>query len=328
MNTVKKDMPLMRLARKGRSSKVKKGDFSCPVCGEDFDDYDDFEEHLMEEKDYRDKLKNKMFDVGYNEEDEDEMKMVKQNVIDRAIKKELARLRLRKEDEGFEEEEDFGEESGGDEGVDEKILQAVTGLTEKISGLSEKMDRFLNSVAPVEEEEEFEDVDVKHSVPTRKHSVAKDEQKHKPPVHEMREVDDGEDEREVEENNFKNFDRQGAGDAKKAIYENRSGKPKELPEKSKLSQKVDMGNTFPEKESVKSVKGVTPVAQAGRYPEVSTGYEEQRTSYAKGDVNASPISDILMGKKKAVQISKEIRKSANTGENESVFGAYGTIGGL
>jgi uncharacterized Zn finger protein (UPF0148 family) len=319
MNTVKKDMPLIRLARKGRSSKVKKGDFSCPVCGEDFDDYDDFEEHLMEEKDYRNKVKNKMFDTGYDEEDE--MKMVKQNVIDRAIKKELARLRLRKEDEGFEEAEDFEEESEEDEGMDEKILQAI-------AGLSEKMDRFLNSVAPVEEEEEFEDVDVKHSVPTRKHSVAKDEQKHKPPVHEMREVDDGEDEREVEENNFKNFDRQGAGDAKKAVYENRSGKPKELPEKSKLSQKVEMGDTFPEKESVKSVKGVTPVAQAGRYPEVSTGYEEQRTSYAKGDVNASPISDILMGKKKAVQISKEIRKSANTGENESVFGAYGTIGGL
>jgi len=320
MNTVKKDMPLIRLARKGRSSKVKKGDFSCPVCGEDFDDYDDFEEHLMEEKDYRNKVKNKMFDTGYYDE-EDEMKMVKQNVIDRAIKKELARLRLRKEDEGFEEAEDFEEESEEDEKMDEKILQAI-------AGLSEKMDRFLNSVAPVEEEEEFEDVDVKHSVPTRKHSVAKNEQKHKPPVHEMREVDDGEDEREVEENNFKNFDRQGAGDAKKAVYENRSGKPKELPEKSKLSQKVEMGDTFPEKESVKSVKGVAPVAQAGRYPEVSTGYEEQRTSYAKGDVNASPISAILMGKKKAVEVSKEIRKSANTGENESVFGAYGTIGGL
>ncbi len=330
--------PVVALSRrKGKSRKVRKGDFVCPVCGREFDDFDDYDEHLEEEKNYDRKMKDKLLSDFDEEEDEDEYKMIKQarrDKIRKSVEREIAR-RIRKAEE---EEEDFGDEDEfeeEDEELDEDIL-------DKLSEIAEKLDKLLNSKAPVEEDEEFEDVDVEHSARAKKavKPVQKKEMKHKPPEP-TESVDTGEDEREVEEDDFSNFEEQGdespkraernALSAEKANYKNEAGKAKELPPKAQLSQKVVFNDTTPSQSSAgrAASKQVIP-AQVGKAPESVASYTNE--NYIKsGDAETdSPIMKILLGKKKATEVMKdmrEIRKSM-AGEGSKAFGEYGTIGGI
>ena len=328
--------PVVALARrKGKGRKVKKGDFLCPVCGEEFDDFDDFDEHLEEEKEYRGKMKDKLLDID-EDECEDEFKMIKnanRQKIRKSVEREiLRRLRKAEDDEDDFEEEDFEEE---DDELDEDIL-------DKLAEISEKLDKILNAKAPVEDEEEFEDVDIEHSVRAKKNvkPVRKKEERHKP-REATSPVDTGEDEREVEEDDFSDFEEQGdesperadrnALHAEKANYKNEAGKAKELPPKAQLSQKVVFNDTTPSQSSAsRAASKSTRVAQIGKAPENVSSYTTEEY-ISSNDVNkSSSVSDILLGKKKASEVMKEIReiKKSVAGESSNAFGEYGTIGGI
>jgi hypothetical protein len=238
---------------------------------------------------------------------------LRKEAIRNAIETRIAQYKVKKGEEELEFEEE--EESEDIEELKEMIAEILAILR----GEAE-------SEAAAEEEgvEEFPDADeVKAAVALvkkyggvqkiKKILVSKEEEKHKP-KEETSEVSTGKDKREIEENDFKDFEEQGDESPKrasenvlseKANYKNEYGKPKELPEKSQLSQKVIPQDTIP---SESSVSRTTSKTVTGRGME--TGGV---ASFEKGEEsNSSAVFDILKGNKKA----RDIAKSNNGG----VFG--------
>ncbi|MEM0142558.1 MAG: hypothetical protein QXL94_01190 [Candidatus Parvarchaeum sp.] len=286
---------LVHSKKKKSKSHVRKGTYVCGNCGKEFGDEAGILKHMQLE--------------GETMKSEENSRKEK---IRKAIEERVKFYRVQKEEPEEDLDELEGEEEEESIDIDEieemlsEVLAIVRRVDAKMAGGKE---------VDVEEEEEFPDADeVKAAIATLKKyntKLAKEERKAKP-REPTESADTGEDEREVEENDYKDFETQGDEaprkakrevlTAEKANYKNEAGKAKELPEKSKLSQYVAPNETIPSESSVRRTasKGVQ-----GKEMDVAGA-----TSVAKSLDNSeyihSATADILRGVKKSRDVISEI----------------------
>ncbi len=337
---MEKANPLMRLVKKKRKkakTSVRKGDFVCPYCGREFDDIDDYREHLISEREKRNR--NYEDEDDYEDEDEDfyegeEEKMIKEADVRKMIH-DAVRRELRKAEEDFKDDEFVDDDDDFEEEEEEEDMHLDREILDKLNEIEEKLSKILDERAPIEEDDEFEDADEEKAVRAKKEvkPISKKEQKHKPKV-EDRDVSTGESDREVEEDNFEDFEEQGDEsperaskeelEARKANYKNVYQKPKELPEKAQLSQKVKFNDTIPSESSFAST--TNKQVATGKAPDVASAYTSEDYAKFNGAGEDTPIAKVLLGKSKASDVMRDIRKSMKN--SDSVFGEYGSITGV
>lgn len=230
----------------------------------------------------------------------------KRKAIQKAIDRKLREIRtLRKEGEGFEEE-DFDMEEEEDSKLDE-ILEKLDTIEEKLLGASDEVE-----AVEVEDEDEFPDGDAikgikrliaqetAKAVKAAFKEFMKEEESHKPKVPESR-VDTGEDEREVEEEEPKSTASPGGSTAEperkmvKANYDNEGSKAKELSEKEQLKQKVVFQTTIPSESAEKRSMSKNVVRGKTLEPQGSF-------SKSSPDGEISSVAAILSGKAKTRDI--------------------------
>jgi hypothetical protein len=227
---------------------------------------------------------------------------IRKEKIRKAIDAKVAQYKVRKDEEELVEEEE--EESVDVDEIKEMLAEVLAILRGEAEGEAASEES--------EEVEEFPDADEVKAIRAlaskygglkgiKKRLIAKEEEKHKP-KEATESVDTGKDEREVEEDDFGSFEEQGNESPKvadrnvlseKANYKNEYGKPKELPEKSQLSQKVIPQDSIPDQSSVSRT---TSKQTTGKSMEVGAVASVEKGETEKTN---SDIADILKGKKKA-----------------------------